>query len=58
MGRPFTRILNWGRAYTNLKRYLQINRNEMLGQPRTTARRMIAEYERMLVDPRALSLSG
>ncbi len=49
-GRPFTRIAGWGRALTNLKRYLTLNSQEQLyqgtpGQRRAQARRALARLE-------------
>lgn len=40
-GRPWTRILHWGRAYKAAKNYLGLNKIEALGFSRSTARILI-----------------
>src|SRR6476620_10568066 len=43
--RPFTRIVSWGRDYTQLRNYLLLNRTEMLGMKRQPARAMLERIE-------------
>jgi len=47
--RPYSRIVSWGRDYSGLQRYLQLNRNEgaLPGQTRAASRAMIAAIEKL-----------
>ncbi len=44
-GRPFTRIVSWGKEYKILKNYLMINRIETIGMDRVSVRRMLKKIE-------------
>jgi hypothetical protein len=46
--RPYTRIVSWGRDYNGLKRYLMMNRLDLLGIPREVSSPMIKSAEAIL----------
>jgi REP element-mobilizing transposase RayT len=54
--RPFTRIVNWGKDYTQLKNYLMLNGLEVAGMNRLSARAMFARIERLTRECRLVPL--
>ncbi|MEO5666867.1 MAG: transposase [Bdellovibrionota bacterium] len=46
-GRPFSRIVGWGGPLKTLTRYVQINRQESLGQKRGSARKLLSQLEEL-----------
>ena len=49
LGRPFTRIVSWGRDFTGVVRYLLKNRLDLLGMSRADSTRMIKEIVKLRV---------
>jgi REP element-mobilizing transposase RayT len=43
--RPFSRLVNWGRDFKNVARYLMINVAESLGESRMSVRAMLTEVQ-------------
>ena len=43
--RPFSRILSWGKDYNHVKEYLMVNRLEMIGFERMSAKEMLAQIK-------------
>ncbi len=54
--RPFTRVVEWGRDFNALKRYLVFNRAGMQGLLRLSAREMLKEVFRLQVENRLVAV--
>ena len=43
-GRPFSRLIPWGRAYTTIQKYLSLNSLEAIGFTKVTAQEYLATF--------------
>jgi hypothetical protein len=55
-GRPWTRIMTWGRAYKSIKKYLSLNKTEAFGFSRKAARIMEKMGLEICLAPRTVVL--